>query len=95
MPDEQRTVLATTEDLRRILMLIHSTIAYGASAVALTLVGGWVVVAVMSDVDVPTILPLLAIASTLVTIVAWASQEEIQQIGKAYRVTVNEPESHA
>ena len=67
MPDQQRTVLATTDDLRSILVLIHSTLAYGASAVALTLVGGWAFVGIKDDLDVPTVLPLLAIASTLLS----------------------------
>lgn len=93
MPDQQRTVLATTDDLRSILVLIHSTLVYGASAVALTLVGGWAFVGIKDDLDVPTVLPLLAIASTLFTIVAWTVQEEVQQLGKAYRTKVDEPGS--
>lgn len=84
---EKRTVVASTDDLRTILVLIHSTLAYGATAVALVFIGGWAFVGIKDDIDVPVMLPLLAIASVAFAIVAWTSHEEVQNVGKAYRAS--------
>lgn len=88
MPDQQQTVTASNEDLRKMLGLLHSTFAYGSSVVAATFALGWAFVAVKDGVSVPTLLPILTIASVLFTVVAWITQEEIQQIGLTHRTKV-------
>jgi hypothetical protein len=89
MPDKQRTVVASNEDLRKMLTLIHSTLAYGSSVVAATLAVCWAVVGIKDSVDVPTMLPILTIAAMAFTIAAWVSQEEIQAIGTSDRTKVD------
>ena len=91
MGEQRRTVFASTEDLRTLLVLIHSTIAYGGSAVALTLLGAWGFIGLKDELDVPVMLPVLAIAATLFAVVAWTSEEEIRKVGKPYRTTVGSP----
>ncbi|CAI9403106.1 hypothetical protein [Nocardioides sp. T2.26MG-1] len=88
MPDKQQTLIASNEDLRKMLALLHSTFAYGSSVVAATLALGWAYAAIKDDVSVPTLLPILTIASVLFTVVAWVTQEEIRQIGLPYRTKV-------
>jgi hypothetical protein len=78
---QQQSVIASNEDLRKMVVLVHSTFAYGSSIVAVTLALGWGFVGVRDGVDVPTILPILAIAAVLFMVVAWTTQEEIQRIG--------------
>ncbi|HEY0952227.1 hypothetical protein [Nocardioides sp.] len=82
MTNDQTTVQATNEELRQLLVRLHSTITYAATATALILVGGWAVVGVKDSLTVPVLLPILAIASVAVTIVAWVNQEEVQLIGR-------------
>jgi len=82
MTDERTTVQATNEELRQLLVRLHSTVTYGATTTAVVLMVGWAVVGVKESLSVPTLLPILAIASVVFTIVAWVNQEEIQLIGK-------------
>ncbi len=87
MAEEQRTVEASNEDLRKMLALVHSTLVYGSSLVAFTLAVGWGFVGMKAGVAVPTMLPILAVAAVLFAVAAWTTQEEIQQIGAPYRTT--------
>jgi hypothetical protein len=82
MTDDQTTVQATNEELRQLLVRVHSTITYGLTTTAVILVGGWAVAGVKESLSVPVLLPVLAIASVVFALVAWVNQEEVQLIGR-------------
>lgn len=90
MADPQRTVRASNEDLRQLLIRVHSTLTYGSSAVTVVLALGWLYLGLNDDLSVPTLLPILTIASLFFVIAAWISQEEVQLIGKPYRTKVED-----
>ena len=86
--DQEHTVLASNEDLRQILARMHSTLTYGSTLVSVTLAICWAVLGIREDDSVPTMLPILTIASVLFAVIAWTMDEEVQSIGKPYRTKV-------
>ena len=85
--DQERTVMASNEDLRRLLTLIHETLSYGSTAVAVVLGVGWGFLGLKEDLAVPPMLPILTVAAVMFALVAWTMQEDIQRIGRPYRST--------
>ncbi len=88
MTDDKRTVEASNEHLRQLLIRIHSTLTYGSSIATLVLALGWLYVGLDEDLTVSPLLPILAIASGLFAVGAWINQEEVQLIGKPYQTEV-------
>ena len=81
---ENRTILASNEELRRILVLLSQALTGGAVAVGLVLGGGWVYLGLLADAAVPTLLPVLTIAASAFAVSAYLAHEEICRIGKPY-----------
>ena len=90
MTDGQTAGQVTNEELRQLLVRVHSTMTYGATAAAVILTIGWAVAGVKESLSVPVLLPILVIASVVVTIVAWVNQEEVQLIGRPRPVGAGE-----
>lgn len=81
---ENRTVLASNDELRRILVLLSQALTGGAVGVALVLGAGWAYLGLLADATVPTLLPVLTIAAGAFAVSASLGHEEICRIGKPY-----------
>ena len=81
---QKRTVQASNDDLRRILILLSQLLTVGSGAATIVLALGWLVLGLIANAAVPAMLPVLTVASAAFWLAAITGHVQLVKIGVPY-----------